>query len=168
MDEWLTSQEATDKYKISRQTLYRWIKSEKVVAKKFGSSLRINKASLDAMLPESSRDIIRTYPIEVFEYKDGNIVASNFPFAEKEGEIDSIDDIFTSLGFYDKYVLLHDDMGRDIFEVRGKENEKFLVLLWLSGTPTLILIKTLIEYISFLRFIQPIIDIQKMNKTPGL
>ena len=164
MDDWLTSQEATEKYKISRQTLYRWVKSEKVIAKKFGSSLRINKISLDAMLPtEPSRDIISTHSMEVFEYKNGTLLTSDFPFYDME--IESVDDMFSSIGFYDKVLCVEDDMGREIFEVRGKENKDFLALLWLSETATVVSIKSLIEYISFLRFMQPILDVQKKNRT---
>ena len=72
--------------------------------------------------------------------------------------------MFAAIGFKDNVLTLQDRQTRTICEVFGKNNEEFFVLLWLSDTPTGIYISGLLEYINFLRFIQPVINIQAKNE----
>lgn len=194
MPDWLTVGEAKEEYNLSKPTLYRWIKNGKIVAKMFGSNLRVSKSSLDNILARKEHEKVKgrkqegslylvkssinldkskqenaaghigIYAMELFDFKNGALCSSSFSTNEIDSELETTDEMFAAIGFKDNVLTLQDRQTRTICEVFGKNNEEFFVLLWLSDTPTGIYISGLLEYINFLRFIQPVINIQAKNE----
>lgn len=194
MQDWLTVKAAKEKYNVSKPTLYRWIKSGKITSKVFGTNLRISRTSLENMLALTEQEKVKGHnragklyiikssqpttdekqtttsdyssgsAMEIFEYKNGMLSATSFTLTGIACELETTEEMFASIGFKDYMLYLYDNQDRTLCEVFGKDNKEFFALIWLSETLVGIYINGLIEYINFLKFIQPVLELQKGNK----
>lgn len=193
MQDWLTVKAAKEKYNVSKPTLYRWIKSGKITSKLFGTNLRISRTSLENILalsekekvkaqkregklyvikssePSTDEELLATsdYPsddaMKIFEYKNGMLSDSSNTLDGMDYALETTEEMFASVGYKDYVLYLNDNKGRTLCEIFTKNNKEFFAIIWFSEIITGIYINGLLEYINFLKFIQPVLELQKGN-----